>query len=210
MDQSKSQRAAPKDVQIKAAKTPKTVKERKPRKKKKSPVSTRTFDVEVIPAKKLFPKETKEKTKCRVAAYCRVSTDEEEQESSFELQVEHYTKYNLCCFIMHLIVRQMGIIIKLLVGTRWETDYEHLLLPTSTARPVRWKRSSASLQSMLEAHPNYRIVCLDKLTYAGNISTLKSVMDKRRRSVRAAFSPVLCCRLPMPYSCRRSPAPGPQ
>ena len=62
MDQSKSQRAAPKDVQIKAAKTPKTVKERKPRKKKKSPVSARTFDVEVIPAKKLFPKETKEKT----------------------------------------------------------------------------------------------------------------------------------------------------
>lgn len=93
MDQSKSQRDAPKDVQIKAAETLKTVKERKPRKKKKNPTSTRTFDVEVIPAKKLFPKETKEKTKCRVAAYCRVSTDEEEQESSFELQVEHYTKY---------------------------------------------------------------------------------------------------------------------
>ncbi|MBQ1734366.1 MAG: hypothetical protein II038_05735 [Lachnospiraceae bacterium] len=51
MDQSKSQRDAPKDVQIKAAKTPKTVKERKPRKKKKTPVSTRTFDVEVIPAR---------------------------------------------------------------------------------------------------------------------------------------------------------------
>lgn len=31
---------------------------------------------------------------------------------------------------------------------------------------------------MLEAHPDYRIVCLDKLTYAGNLSTLKSVMDK--------------------------------
>lgn len=30
--------------------------------------------------------------KKRVAAYCRVSTDEEEQKSSFELQVEHYTK----------------------------------------------------------------------------------------------------------------------
>ena len=31
---------------------------------------------------------------------------------------------------------------------------------------------------MLEAHPDYRIICLDKLTYAGNLSTLKSVMDK--------------------------------
>ena len=30
---------------------------------------------------------------------------------------------------------------------------------------------------MLKAHPDYRIVCLDKLTYAGNLSTLKSVMD---------------------------------
>lgn len=31
---------------------------------------------------------------------------------------------------------------------------------------------------MLETHPEYRIICLDKLTYAGNLSTLKSVMDK--------------------------------
>lgn len=31
---------------------------------------------------------------------------------------------------------------------------------------------------MLAAHPDYRIICLDKLTYAGNLSTLKSVMDK--------------------------------
>ena len=30
--------------------------------------------------------------KKRVAAYCRVSTDEEEQESSFENQVSYYTK----------------------------------------------------------------------------------------------------------------------
>ena len=30
---------------------------------------------------------------------------------------------------------------------------------------------------MLERHPDYRIVCLDKLTYAGNLSTLKPVMD---------------------------------
>ena len=30
---------------------------------------------------------------------------------------------------------------------------------------------------MLKKHPDYRIVCLDKLTYAGNLSTLASVMD---------------------------------
>ena len=30
---------------------------------------------------------------------------------------------------------------------------------------------------MLKAHPDYRIICVDKLTYAGNLSTLKSVMD---------------------------------
>lgn len=30
---------------------------------------------------------------------------------------------------------------------------------------------------MMEKHPEYRIVCIDKLTYAGNLSTLKSVMD---------------------------------
>lgn len=30
---------------------------------------------------------------------------------------------------------------------------------------------------MLKEHPDYNIVCLDKLTYAGNLSTLASVMD---------------------------------
>ena len=30
---------------------------------------------------------------------------------------------------------------------------------------------------MLSAYPNYRIVCLDKLTYAGNLRTLEPVMD---------------------------------
>ena len=32
---------------------------------------------------------------------------------------------------------------------------------------------------MRSSHPDYRIVCLDKLTYAGNLSTLASVMDKQ-------------------------------
>lgn len=30
---------------------------------------------------------------------------------------------------------------------------------------------------MLKKYSDYRIICLDKLTYAGNLSTLKSVMD---------------------------------
>lgn len=31
---------------------------------------------------------------------------------------------------------------------------------------------------MLKEHPDYRILCLDKLTYAGNLSTLKPVMEE--------------------------------
>ena len=39
---------------------------------------------------------------------------------------------------------------------------------------------------MLSKHPTYRIVCLDKLTYAGNLSTLAPVMDNPNfRFVRA-------------------------
>ena len=30
---------------------------------------------------------------------------------------------------------------------------------------------------MLKAHPDYRIICLDKLTYAGNLSTLEPIMN---------------------------------
>ena len=30
---------------------------------------------------------------------------------------------------------------------------------------------------MLKKYPDYRIICLDKLTYAGNMSTLEPVMD---------------------------------
>ena len=31
---------------------------------------------------------------------------------------------------------------------------------------------------MLKQHPDYKIVCIDKLTYAGNMSTLEPVLDK--------------------------------
>ena len=39
-------------------------------------------------------------------------------------------------------------------------------------------RGSNFIFYMLGKSPAYRIICLDKLTYAGNLSTLKSVMDK--------------------------------
>lgn len=50
--------------------------------------------VTVIPARKHVRKsEDEEKPKLRVAAYCRVSTDSDEQATSYETQIEHYTTY---------------------------------------------------------------------------------------------------------------------
>lgn len=51
--------------------------------------------ITVIPALKRSRGKTgeDEKPKLRVAAYCRVSTDTEEQATSYEAQVEHYTDY---------------------------------------------------------------------------------------------------------------------
>ena len=50
-----------------------------------------SVEVQIIPAKKDLELE-KEKRKLRVCAYCRVSTDEDNQASSYELQVQNYTK----------------------------------------------------------------------------------------------------------------------
>ena len=52
-------------------------------------------NVTVIPARKRMGSITNaaQIQKIRVAAYCRVSTDSEEQESSYETQVNHYTSY---------------------------------------------------------------------------------------------------------------------
>ena len=52
-------------------------------------------NVTVIPPKRTIgtQKKTEKVQKTRVAAYCRVSTEFEEQESSYEMQVEHYTSY---------------------------------------------------------------------------------------------------------------------
>ena len=49
--------------------------------------------VTVIPARKQSRTQTEEAPKLRVAAYCRVSTDSDEQATSYEAQIEHYTEY---------------------------------------------------------------------------------------------------------------------
>lgn len=48
-------------------------------------------EVQIIPAKRDLITDA-EKKRLRVCAYCRVSTDEEAQEGSYELQVQHYTQ----------------------------------------------------------------------------------------------------------------------
>ena len=51
--------------------------------------------ITMIPAKKKIGSRGRdqETPKLRVAAYCRVSTDSEEQATSYEAQIEHYTEY---------------------------------------------------------------------------------------------------------------------
>jgi len=48
-------------------------------------------EVQIIPAKRDLISDA-DKKRLRVCAYCRVSTDEEAQEGSYELQVQHYTQ----------------------------------------------------------------------------------------------------------------------
>ena len=54
-------------------------------------------NVMLIPARRQVGsnarKQEEEKPKLRVAAYCRVSTDSDEQAGSYEIQVAHYTDY---------------------------------------------------------------------------------------------------------------------
>lgn len=51
--------------------------------------------VTLLPARKKagLAKRHEENPKLRVAAYCRVSTDSDEQETSYEAQITHYTAY---------------------------------------------------------------------------------------------------------------------
>ena len=48
-------------------------------------------NVIVIPAKAEFTKDKSSQRQLRVAAYCRVSTDDEEQITSYEAQKNYYT-----------------------------------------------------------------------------------------------------------------------
>ena len=53
-------------------------------------------NVMVIPARSQVgntARQQDDKPKLRVAAYCRVSTDSDEQATSYEAQVEHYTEF---------------------------------------------------------------------------------------------------------------------
>lgn len=47
--------------------------------------------VDIIPANILLTKPNARKRKLRVAAYCRVSTEQEEQQSSYAAQIAYYT-----------------------------------------------------------------------------------------------------------------------
>lgn len=51
--------------------------------------------ITLLPAKKKagLAKSDEENPKLRVAAYCRVSTDSDEQETSYDAQISHYTSY---------------------------------------------------------------------------------------------------------------------
>ena len=53
------------------------------------------MNITVIPARKRVGNRTssEDTKKLRVAAYCRVSTDTDEQATSYDMQVEHYTEY---------------------------------------------------------------------------------------------------------------------
>ena len=53
------------------------------------------MNITVIPARTQTRRKNvnNEKPKLRVAAYCRVSTDSDEQATSYEAQVQHYTAY---------------------------------------------------------------------------------------------------------------------
>ena len=53
------------------------------------------MSIRVIPAKQNMKRQRTDHDshKTRVAAYCRVSTDLEEQESSYDAQIPHYTAY---------------------------------------------------------------------------------------------------------------------
>lgn len=68
-------------------KKPLVIERRRGKERKKTPRLTKTYEVKIIPATIGVVMETEEPPKKRVAAYCRVSTDQEAQETSLVEQV---------------------------------------------------------------------------------------------------------------------------
>ena len=66
---------------------------RRAKKKSRKKQETRSFEVEVIKATVGVTPEGVDAPIRRVAAYCRVSTDQEAQSTSYELQCQYYTEY---------------------------------------------------------------------------------------------------------------------
>lgn len=56
----------------------------------------------------------------------------------------------------------------------WEKEEKMTIIVTGGVRFI----GSNFIFYMMEKYPEDRIVCVDKLTYAGNLSTLASVMEK--------------------------------
>lgn len=82
-------------------KKPLVIERRRGKERKKTPRLTKTYEVKIIPATIGVVMETEEPPKKRVAAYCRVSTDQEAQETSLEEQIGSGTQLcavhqNLC------------------------------------------------------------------------------------------------------------------
>ena len=71
-------------------KKPLVIERRRGKERKKTPRLTKTYEVKIIPATIGVVMETEEPPEKRVAAYCRVSTDQEAQETSLEEQMAHF------------------------------------------------------------------------------------------------------------------------
>jgi site-specific DNA recombinase len=79
------------NIKAKWSGSQKSVKRQAAKDRIKNAYSSCSAEVEVIPAKSEL--KSNEPKITRVAAYCRVSTDEDAQSGSYELQVQYYSEY---------------------------------------------------------------------------------------------------------------------
>ncbi len=76
---------------VRRIRQPKPVQQRDERRERiRSRYQNKRFDVTIIEADEEVAKPNMPPPKRKVCAYCRVSTDEDEQLSSYELQVQYY------------------------------------------------------------------------------------------------------------------------